>query len=237
MELLAAYTLGALDELEAAAVRAHLQSCPACQAEFSGLAETASHLAEQSPRLAPPPELRSRVLAAVERDGLPQRSPNQKQAGKLRLRWLWGAAAMVLFLAQAWLLNEFVALRETLVEQQRVLTVLLSSDVEPVDLLAPDPSISAHGSFRMERELDLGLLNYYQLALPGPGSYYQCWFEFDSPSVLPCGQLPLEPDGHGLLLVQIPAETPQTVRVTLESGPVSLPTGTTIMEAELPAEE
>jgi hypothetical protein len=234
-EQLAEYTLGALDEKETTAVRAHLQSCAECQAEFSRLAKVAGQLAELSPRRKPPAELRSRILAAIEQDALPRRGSEDRRE-RIRFSWLWGALAVVFFFVQAWLLNEIIALRETLVEQQQIVAVMLSTDLEPVELQFQDPTSSADGSFRLERELNLGVLNYYQLALPEPGSYYHCWFEYGDARVLPCGKLPLDPEGHGILLVQIPVPIPDILRVTLETGALPTPSGLTVLEVDIPRE-
>ncbi|WP_111766840.1 anti-sigma factor [Nakamurella deserti] len=56
--------LNALDELEAAQFRRHLEDCPTCQVELSGFAETAARLGAASSEPAPA-SMRSSVLAAV----------------------------------------------------------------------------------------------------------------------------------------------------------------------------
>jgi hypothetical protein len=235
-EQLAAYALGALEEGEAAEVRAHLLDCAECQAEYSGYNEVAAHLAERAPRRAPPPALRSRVLAAVDREARSQQG-TAPRPGRFRLVWLWGGFAFVLIFVQAWLLNEIISLREHLVEQQKVLSVMLSTDLEPVELVFSDPSAPANGSFRYEQELNLGLLNYYKLPQPEPGTSYQCWFEYAGAQAVPCGRLPLDANGHGLQLVQVPTPIPDAVLVTVEEGAVNIPTGRKILEAKIPREE
>jgi anti-sigma factor RsiW len=66
LDLLSAYALDALDEGEAARVSAHLAECASCRAELAGLAEAAGRLVDLNPS-DPPPQLRGRVLAAVDR--------------------------------------------------------------------------------------------------------------------------------------------------------------------------
>lgn len=62
--LAASYALDALDEHERAGFEAHLVRCEQCQIEVAELRATASRLAAARP-VAPNPELRSRIMAAV----------------------------------------------------------------------------------------------------------------------------------------------------------------------------
>ena len=90
-----AYALNALGPEEAAEFRRHLDVCQACRDEVRELqaAVAAMGIAEAS---APPPELRTRVLAAADRT--PQEPPRQQApgagGGSPRARWVtWLAAA------------------------------------------------------------------------------------------------------------------------------------------------
>jgi anti-sigma-K factor RskA len=58
------YALDALADDERADVDAHLAACPSCAEEIRGLQETATRLALAT-AVAPPPDMRARVLAAV----------------------------------------------------------------------------------------------------------------------------------------------------------------------------
>lgn len=64
-EDLAAYALGALDEGAADAMASHLQSCERCAAGLRRLRPALETLPESVEQLAPPPELRERLLATV----------------------------------------------------------------------------------------------------------------------------------------------------------------------------
>ena len=65
---LVAYSLGALDPREAAAVEAHAPSCARCTRELEALAPAVAVLGESVQQFGPPPELRERVLAAVREE-------------------------------------------------------------------------------------------------------------------------------------------------------------------------
>jgi hypothetical protein len=65
---LVAYSLGALEHPEAAAVEAHTPSCARCKRELEALAPAIAVLGESVEQLEPPPELRERVLAIVREE-------------------------------------------------------------------------------------------------------------------------------------------------------------------------
>ena len=64
--LTGSYALDALPDRELADFEKHLRRCPSCSEEVRGLRETASRLG-MATAIAPPPQMRERVLAAVPR--------------------------------------------------------------------------------------------------------------------------------------------------------------------------
>jgi hypothetical protein len=103
--LLGAYVLGALEPEEAAAVRTHLASCPACAAEHARLAPLpglltlagGATLATAEP---PPPALEERLLDAVAAEG-PQSRPRRRPRPLGRRRWPIAAGAAAISVAAA----------------------------------------------------------------------------------------------------------------------------------------
>lgn len=67
-DLAASFVLGALDDDEMAAVRAHLASCSEPHTEFEELAGVLPVLQAAVPPVAPPPELKDRIMAAAAAD-------------------------------------------------------------------------------------------------------------------------------------------------------------------------
>jgi anti-sigma-K factor RskA len=63
-----AYVLGALDEVEQAAFEEHLAGCPACREEVDQLLPAAQALPISVDPVAPPPSLKARIMAEVERE-------------------------------------------------------------------------------------------------------------------------------------------------------------------------
>ena len=94
-----AYAVDALDDLERARFERHLAGCGDCRTEVAELRDTAAHLSA-SVSVAPPPQLRAHVLAAVSTvRPLP---PDLPVAQAARRRWwplLTVAALLVLVVA------------------------------------------------------------------------------------------------------------------------------------------
>jgi anti-sigma-K factor RskA len=65
-ELIPAHALGILDEDEAALVEEHLEGCARCRAQMREAQDEVSLLALTAPRIAPPPELRDRLMASID---------------------------------------------------------------------------------------------------------------------------------------------------------------------------
>ncbi|MDA0169974.1 anti-sigma factor [Solirubrobacter taibaiensis] len=63
-----AYALNAMPEDECRAFEAHLAECPACRAEAAELRVAAHALPLSAPALLPPPALKARIMAEVERE-------------------------------------------------------------------------------------------------------------------------------------------------------------------------
>jgi Putative zinc-finger len=95
---LGAYTLGALDPEEAAAVRRHLAECRRCAAEYDalaplpGLLATAegAHAAASEPLS---PAFEERLLDAYARDPAARGRPRPRRRRRARIRWLALGAA------------------------------------------------------------------------------------------------------------------------------------------------
>ncbi len=65
-DALAAYALGILEPEEYEAVEHHLETCARCRADLAPFARVAASLAHTPTPVAPPPELRSRLLTEIQ---------------------------------------------------------------------------------------------------------------------------------------------------------------------------
>jgi anti-sigma-K factor RskA len=94
-----AYLLGALNDLERQAFERHLRGCHDCQEELERLRPAAEALPGSVVQLDPPPGLKRRLMAEVERDLRPERAAARRRP-LLRLpRLAFAAAALLLGLA------------------------------------------------------------------------------------------------------------------------------------------
>lgn len=144
---LAAYLLHALPPEEEAAFARHLAGCVRCRREAVSLGAAAGRLAEFTP-VAPPPELRRRVLdrvAATPQESLPgaagPRRPAPAAAGSRALRW---ALAACLALAAAFGGIAFWQHREAEDARARLAAAGQTPGSQLAEVLAaPDARISA----------------------------------------------------------------------------------------------
>jgi anti-sigma-K factor RskA len=91
-----AYLLGALNELERQAFERHARGCDECQEELDRLRPAAEALPGSVVQLEPPPGLKKRLMAEVQRDARPARA----RRPLLRVpRLAFAGAALVLGLA------------------------------------------------------------------------------------------------------------------------------------------
>jgi anti-sigma-K factor RskA len=97
--LTGAYALDALDDVERAGYERHLRTCPTCSAEVIDFREAAAGLADRV-SLAPPVQLRSRVLAEIARTR--QVSPaGRAHFNRPSVRRILSAAAAAVLIAGA----------------------------------------------------------------------------------------------------------------------------------------
>ncbi len=91
-DLVAAYALDAVDDDERMAFERHLETCERCRNELGGLRDTAASLAYAADPVAPPPELRERILdtAREERPNVVPLKPRRS-----RTTWALGAATAI----------------------------------------------------------------------------------------------------------------------------------------------
>lgn len=126
LELCAAHALGCLDATDRARLEAHLATgCAECQAALRDFSDATAALAATAPPVAPPPQLRERVLAAARADAarpLASVSPleSRRNAGPW---WLWAAAAACLVFA-LWNLRTVGQLRGAMAQQSERVVAL-----------------------------------------------------------------------------------------------------------------
>jgi hypothetical protein len=182
--LTGSYALDALTDDEQADFEKHLVRCPSCAEEVKGLRETAARLA-MATAVVPPPEMRSRVLAAAPRTRqLPPLTRNQRaravgRTGRRRLplsRAGLTAGVLALAAAVAFLVVTQVStsrqLQQAQASNRQIASVLAAPDarIESVRVTAGG-TITAVTSLRQEEAV---VTTADLPSLPGT-RVYQLW--------------------------------------------------------------
>ena len=230
-ELLYAYVLDSLEAESAVQLREHLAGCSDCRAEAAELSSAVAALAEEVTPVPPPPQLRGRVLAAVQAERLAPSVPAAPRPRASRPSWLGVAAALLLAVgAGSWGLAEHLAgagpaqgaAAITPVEQ------LIASGRAQVVPLSPVPGYSGRAALVTAGSRGAYLLLTGVPKLSGERSY-TLWFlqpgqPLSSPLAVvevtgPCAyRLPEGPKGYGAAAVtREPLRSDRTPR-----GPVLL---------------
>ena len=93
------HLLGTLDEPADMQVRRHLRGCSGCRRDMAALAEGMSTFARAAHELAPPEELKERVLSVLHGDWAEGAAPSATD--RRPIRWMAWAAAVVLVAGSA----------------------------------------------------------------------------------------------------------------------------------------
>jgi hypothetical protein len=242
--------IGAADAGEASAFREHLPSCPDCRRARDEYAEAASLLVRDLDPVMPPPQLRDRILSAIDGDNVIDASD---RFGISR----WWMAAAVLFLALwGWrelsvrVMREKVNSREAdirrLAGQNQLLTArneklsaemasLASRDTRTIALTGQQVSPSASAKVFLEPQQRRAVVFFYNLPPNATDKSYQLWIlRADQPKPQSAGVFDVTPSGAASISIEnLPLATEiKGLAVTLEpKGGVAQPTNTNFFVA------
>lgn len=192
-------------ELRRSALKSALAELPPPQRQALGLAffEELTHEEIAATLNLPLGTAKTRIRAGL-----------QKLRGRLAPLAAAGALAAILGLAG----QRYYAASVTLHRYQRALTLVTTSDVEPLRLEAmPGVPPEAHGQYRGRRGADLAVLTLSNVPPPPAGHAYQAWVRTDA-GWASLGTVTPDVTGRALLIAESPrlAGTPLTIEVTLE---------------------
>jgi len=223
-ELTAPYALDALDEQEEREFEQHLRGCERCRDEVAMLRATAASLAHDSPAVAPPPELRARILATAraERDNVVPLRP--RWAAPVAAVAAVAACAAVVLGVWAATLNHTLGNRDAALRNQaRALAVAASPDARRISLTG------GHGALVVTPDGRAALL-LSGLPKPGAGKVFEAWV-VSGGAAKPAGVF----SGTGsstAVALERGVPTGATVAVTVErSGGAQQPTSTPILRS------
>ena len=223
-ELTAPYALDALDAHEVQAFEDHLRECERCREEVAVLRATAASLAHDAPAVAPPPELRSRILATARAE--------RGNVVPLRPRWAAPVAAVAAVAACAavgfgiWAatLDHTLGNREAALRAQaRALAVAASPGARRIALTG------GHGALVVTPNGRAALL-LSDLPEAGAGKVFEAWV-VSSGAATPAGVFSAK-DRNAAIALERDVPPGATVAVTVErAGGVQQPTSAPIVRS------
>jgi hypothetical protein len=233
--LLASYALGALDE-RVEDLEAHVHGCAECTKELQAYLETTAELASALPAVAPPAELRARVLAQEGRTT----SKAQVAVGRLAFlqRIALPAAAVLAVLTIGLGAGDLLKARQlATVTSQAALQdaglALLTSTETSVDRLVPTASVpqDAHGHFYRRAGIDTMVLVAELLPATANGTAYFGWLRHADGTWQATGPFTLDARGYGrIVLVGRDGSDVRQAQVTLQRGQSAQPGGTLVLQ-------
>jgi anti-sigma-K factor RskA len=219
-----AYVLGAMPDAERDEYELHLAGCTVCQAEVDELRPAAEALPMASPLLVPPPELKDRIMAEVEREAALLAQVGEGADGperpreRRRMSWLSG-----------WRLAPVAA-------ALLIAGVLLGTALSGPDTRTVTADVNAPGATAELRvEGDGARLVARDLPAPPGGRVYEVWLMPEGSEVPEPTDVLFTPRSDGSATAAIPSVS--DVRQVLVSdeprGGSDEPTGDILMVAEL----
>jgi hypothetical protein len=211
---LPAMAANALEEAEAAPVRAHLEVCPACQAEYAAYLEALSALADEL-AAEPPAALRNRLMGAARAD--------------LGRRVRWREHLLALGLVAALVLSVFAVIQAFATRQQvdrlqrwaadeyELWDFVLSRDLVVRPLRGTEAAPEAYGRLLYIPGRRRAALVVGHLPRPDHGRVYQAWLRRDGER-LSLGTFQTDEAGRARLFFELPPDfdTYQEMGVTVE---------------------
>jgi anti-sigma-K factor RskA len=233
-ELLADYVLGDVTPEEAETVHQLLIAHPELQGEVNRLQETLALLPLALPESSPPKTLKTNILRLAQANPANSILDSFKRRSKLRFFAL-GSVALSLILGLGFsnyrLYQELALVQADLVQYQQALAALPEPNNRLLSLKGTNDAPTATGVVLIMPNTQKAVMTLWNLTPLPKGQVYRLWAvakgkKFD------CGQF--NADKKGQVLMQMPLDNviinTSTVLVTIEpNGPVSQPTGATVM--------
>jgi hypothetical protein len=232
-ESLGAWLLGALPEDEVEGFRTHLESCADCRADAESLRVAVDALPASAPPMAPPPALKGRLMAVVEREAslLEAAGPDADRAKRSRRRrrfphlaglTLRPALVLPLVLLLLVIGGGAALLGRTAFDGQDARTVV--ARVNP-ELKGSQAALEVEG--------DRARIVGKKLPPPPAGHVYQVWLDRGGQSPEPTAAL-FSTRGDGTVSVDVPGSLDGVRAVMVTDEPIGgspKPTGRTILTA------
>ncbi|MDQ6900598.1 MAG: anti-sigma factor [Candidatus Dormibacteraeota bacterium] len=232
-EMVAAYTLGALEPEEQESVRAHIEACASCRQLLNRLSTAAATIPLAVAEVRPPSRLRAQILSAAAATSpgeraergpsrvLPLKRPRTgRRSFQPRWQWpSWASNAAVAVLAVgllglgAWNVN---------LQQQ------LSRPPTSHQILGQGEMAGSQATVTTVSQDRLALVSFEKMPQAPEGKVYELWLIGDDGRPAPAGVFTPDQRGTYTLVVNRDVRGVRKVAVTVEAGPdgTSAPTQT-----------
>lgn len=233
IDLLPAFSIGCLDEGEAVTVREHLAVCPSCRKELESFTAVSDALSLLSPRSVPSAGLAQRITERSPAAGrISERGPaagsphTRRQRGTIRPVWLAAAAALVVILAAANVIQLLGGTGGVPTPRGGLTTAVL---------LGSPTAKDAYGTIVLDPEDNKGVLAVRGLPTLAPPLQYQLWLGRGG-ELRGAGVFSVDADGYGSMILDVPKDFKdfRALSVTVEpEGGSPSPTGRVVMSGGL----
>jgi anti-sigma factor RsiW len=211
-----AYLLGAMEDSERAAYEEHLAGCPACRAEVDELAPAAEALPLSAEPVAPPPALKARIMAEVEREAellaaagpeadRPPAPARRRLLPSLRIPRLVPAAVAAALL----IVGAGIGIG---------ITQLGSGSEHTVTAKVTDPKRAPDATADVEVGSDGVTIVAHGLPAPPPGRVYQVWLKRAGHAPEPTSAL-FKPSRDGTATASVPGTIEGVAQVLVTDEP------------------
>ena len=235
LELVSGYALGALEDDDRRALEEHLATgCVSCRSALREAQDVADQLAGAVTPVAPPPELKTRLLARIRNE---DSEPFERRPSTVF--WpLAAAAGLVAAIGVTFYARSLyedaererqarIELESRLAEVQTSVSAMTGPSTRVVSLSGTDASSNAIAQAFLDPETGQLLLYVHNLPPLGPGQTYQLWV-IVSGQPASAGIFGTQPDGSARHTDALPTtvEGNVTLAITVEpEGGVPQPTG------------
>lgn len=224
-ELAAAYALNALEDEDRREFERHLEECPTCREGLPGLEDTAAALALAVEPIAPPAELRGRILTAARAGGEVVPFPRRVVPLVAAVAAVAACAAIGFGIWATTLRGDLSRQREARAADEAALAVLADPAARRVPL-------SGRSGVLAVRPDGTAALAVNALGRAPSGKTFEAWVIRGKSPPQPAGVFGGRGDRPTLVVLRRPVSKGVTVAVTVErGGGVSSPTTRPILSA------
>ncbi len=226
----AAYALGALEPAEAAKFQRHLQTCAVCPVELRSFQQVADDLAIAVPTVNAPPELKRRVMSAIEQESHLVAGSSGRRSVSPRARRREAALR-----ASTWLRGPTLALGAGVAFALAAVVVVIIAFPGRQNGRTVHADTTVGGTAALHIAANHTELVLRNVSPPAPGKIYEVWVQHGKSAPRPNALFGVNRNGDASVAVTGSLYGVSHVMVTAEPAPrgTSTPTANPVISASL----